>query len=211
MKYFKKKFKKIAQRYKFDSNEKYLSQHPEMEQFEFPQYFYFRCFPERSEIHWAIIKPFEDKVKIYFINNWGRVFDELEYKNKKIAQRRLRKNGFDFSTNVYCPFLPPEPIYIKLSNGKKSAPYSKGDLWQSVQRNSDSFKRIKKTYSKEKIKFYKKISPIYKGELIENRSIIKNLINRIKINFDSKMVSKIGNFIIAILFLLALILSLLGY
>jgi hypothetical protein len=91
-----------------------------------------------------IIKEVDNKFKIYFINNWGRVFDELEFKKKKIAQRQLRKNGFDFSTNRFCPFIPPEPIYIKLSKGKKSAPYSKGNLWKKVQRNKKHFDKYSK-------------------------------------------------------------------
>lgn len=158
MKYSKKYLKKVAQWYKADSNEKYLARHTELESFDFPEHFYFRYLPERQETHWAIIKPFEDKVKIYFINNWGRVFDELEFKKKKIAQRQLRKNGFDFSTNVYCPFTPPEPIYIKLSHGKKTAPYSKGNLWQSVKRDSNKKKKAQKIIFKQKTRHFERIT-----------------------------------------------------
>ena len=154
MKYSKKYLKKVAQWYKADSNEKYLARHTELEGFDFPEHFYFRYLPERQELHWAIIKPLGDKVKIYFINNWGRVFDELEFKKKKIAQRQLRKNGFDFSTNVYCPFTPPEPIYIKLSYGKKTAPYSKGNLWQSVKRDSNKKKKAQKMIFKQQVNHF---------------------------------------------------------
>ena len=157
MKYSKKYLKKIAQWYKADSNEKYLARHTELVGFDFPKHFYFRYLPEQRQMHWAIIKPFEDKVKIYFINDWGRVFDELEYKKKKIAQRRLRRNGFDFSTNVYCPFTPPEPIYIKLSHGKKTAPYSKGNLWQSVKRDSKQKKKAQKIIFKRKVRHFERI------------------------------------------------------
>ena len=131
----------------------YLLKHPEYKCFDFPKTFYFKYCPDRFEIHWAIIKEIDDKFKIYFINNGGRVFDELEFKKKKIAQRQLRKNGFDFSTNRFCPFIPPEPIYIKLSKGKKSAPYSKGNLWNKVQRNKKNFDKLENTYLKQVIKF----------------------------------------------------------
>ena len=110
------------------SNKNYLSRHPELETFDMPKTFYFRYLPDRHQMHWAIIVPLKDTyhtpATVYFINNCGRVFDKLEFKSVKIARRRLRRNGFDFSTNRYCPFTPPEPIYIKLSEGKKSAPYS---------------------------------------------------------------------------------------
>ena len=142
----KRKIKDICLYIPHLDNKKFLSRHPELEHFDFPKTFYFKYCPDRLEIHWAIIKEIDNKVKIYFINNWGRVFDELEFKKKKIAQRQLRKNGFDFSTNRFCPFLPPEPIYIKLSKGKKSAPYSKGNLWKKVQRNKKDFDKLEKIY-----------------------------------------------------------------
>ncbi len=143
-----KKFIKGMIEYKKElkgSNHEYLSRHPELEKFDMPKTFYFRYLPDRRVIHWAIIKGVNkvvnvranNEVVIYFINNWGRVFDKIECKNIKIARRRLRRNGFDFSTNKYCPYTPPEPIYIKLSEGRKSAPYSKGNLWQSVQRTKN--------------------------------------------------------------------------
>ena len=134
MKYTKKFIKKINHWHKSQTNDEYLSRHPELETFEFPKCFYFRYISARRTLHWAIIKEYTNTTKVYFINDKGRVFDELEFKSKKIAQRQLRKNGFDFSTNRYCPFIPIEPIYVKLSEGKKSAPYSKGNLWQSVKR-----------------------------------------------------------------------------
>ena len=148
MKYSKKYLKQINEYFKKYSNHSFLSRNPELEKFDMPQTFYFRYLPERQDMHWAIIVPQSDSkranVFVYFINTWGRVFDKLEFKHKTIAQRQLRRNGFDFSTNRFCPFTPPEPIYIQLSCGKKSAPYSKGNLWQSVQRNKKHFDKLEK-------------------------------------------------------------------
>jgi len=129
-----------------DNNIDFLSRHPEYESFSMPKTFYFRILPDRLAIHWAIIKEVENKAIIYFINDWGRVFDKLELKSVKIARRQLRKNGFEFSTNRYCPKQPPQPIYINLSEGKKSAPYSKGNLWKSVKRNERTISRTEKRY-----------------------------------------------------------------
>lgn len=155
MKYDKKYLEKINEWYKSHSNHDFLSRHPEIERFDMPKTFYFRYLPDRRQIHWAIIVPISDgyrpPVVVYFINDWGRVFDKLEFKYEKIARRRLRKNGFDFSTNRYCPFTPQEPIYIQLSCGKKSAPYSKGNLWQSVQRSQKHINKIENTCIKQKV------------------------------------------------------------
>lgn len=140
------------------SNQNYLSRHPELEKFDMPKTFYFRYLPDRQQMHWAIIVPLNNTshspATVYFINNGGRVFDKLEFKSIKIARRRLRRNGFDFSTNRYCPFTPPEPIYIRLSEGKKSAPYSKGNLWQSVQRNRKHIRKLEKAYCKQQTHWF---------------------------------------------------------
>lgn len=232
MKYSKKNLKEIADWLKSFSNKEYLSHHPEIKHFEFPKYFYFKYLPDRHTIHWAIIKPFEDKVKIYFINDLGRIFDELEYKSKKIAKRRLRRNGFNFSTNDYCPFTPPEPIYIQLSYGKKSAPYSKGNLWHSVQRDNKHFNKIKNAYFKQMIRFYcertgetlytyktknflqkSKDHNDFKNKDITTKTCNKTSClgsNRKYINNKNKFADVI-NIIIAILFVLVFILSALGY
>jgi hypothetical protein len=143
--------RKIAKKIKFSSNKKYLTKHPEFEHFSFPKTFYFKYCSCGAEIHWAIIKEVDNKFKIYFINNWGRVFDELEFGKKKIAQRQLRKNGFDFSTNTFCPFIPPEPIYIKLSKGKKSAPYSIGNKWKKIKRNKKHIDCLKKAFLRNQV------------------------------------------------------------
>lgn len=165
------------------SNSAYLSRHPEFKRIEFPKTFYFRYLPDRRAIHWAIIKKINEadnndkRVNIYFINDWGRVFDKLEFKNIKIARRRLRKNGFDFSTNRYCPYIPPKPVYINLSSGKNSAPYSKGNLWTKVYRGKQNNKKAQ-TFHNQNIKrfvnymndsetdngFFEKFYPAYHSE-----------------------------------------------
>lgn len=172
MKYDKKHLKKINEWYNLFNNDPYLSRHPELESFDMPKTFYFRYLPERSEMHWAIIKTEATCAKIYFIESWGRVFDILEFKNEKIARRRLRRNGFYFSTNKYCPFTPKEPLYIKLSQGNKSAPYSKGNLWQSVKRDEKHFNKIEKSYFKLMVSHYElcqQISQEYKKNKIKQK------------------------------------------
>ena len=145
---YKKILEEIDKWCKYHSNQDYLSRHPEIERFDMPKTFYFRYLPDRLEIHWAIIKPVQGFVNVYFINEYGRVFDKLEFKNVKIARRRLRKCGFDFSTNRYCAETPREPIYILLSEGKKSAPYSKGNFFKSVQRDGKHPDKLEKAYKK---------------------------------------------------------------
>lgn len=156
MKYSKKYVYQVAQWYLRDSNESYLKNHPKYEKFEFPQYYYFRYVPSRLTIHWAIIKEYENITKVYFINDRGRAFDELEFKSKKIAQRQLRKNGFYFSTNRYCPFRPIEPIFVKLSVGKKTAPYSKGNLWKSIPRTLHYDRKIEENVFKKYVEHYER-------------------------------------------------------
>ena len=70
-------------------NYDYLSRHPEIERFDMPKTFYFRYLPDVSEIHWAIIKPARDFVNVYFINEYGRVFDKIEFKSIKIFKYDL--------------------------------------------------------------------------------------------------------------------------
>ena len=112
----------------------YLEKHPEFLKFDFSETYYFRILDDRMAIHWAVIRPEDGKWSVYFINVEGRAFDKLIFKSKKIAQRRLRKNKFFFSTNKKCPYTPVNPIYVRLSSGKKSAPYSKGNLWIKSER-----------------------------------------------------------------------------
>lgn len=245
MKYDKKYLEKINKWYKFDSNYDYLSRHPELERFDMPKTFYFRYLPDRGEIHWAIIVPKGNEhwspVNVYFINNWGRVFDKLEFKNAKIARRRLRRNGFDFSTNRYCPFTPPEPIYILLSCGKKSAPYSNGNLWQSVQRDKKHIDKIENTCIKQKVTFYElQKGWIYQEKMGAPANVYKTMIEQnlpatkvlemwgngeiptennelTKQSFipkykpDIKKCSNYATIILIILVLLVLILTILGY
>ncbi len=232
MKYDNKYLKEIDKWHKRDDNSAFLSRHPEIEKFDMPKTFYFRYLPERHTMHWAIIKPDDKFVNVYFINNWGRVFDKLEFKNTKIARRRLRKCGFDFSTNRYCPFTPPEPIYIQLSEGKKSAPYSKGNLFQSVQRSKKHINKIEKTYIKQTANYYERYKTwIYKEKVSMPADVHKifaendtptaykilidtNNQTEVKqkcIKPDITKCSIIALFVITILILLVLIIRILGF
>ena len=122
-----KEMKKYEGKY---SNDEYLSRHPEFKKFEMPKYFYFKFYPDRMQMHYAFIQKEEGVFNIYFIDVNGRIFDKLEFKNKKLAQRGLRKRKFYFSTNKFCEIMPDRPIFLKPSNGRKTAPYSKGNLWK---------------------------------------------------------------------------------
>lgn len=114
----------------------YRRGHPQFRCFDFPEHFYFKIYNDRLVIHWAVIFPtLRGKYwNVYFINMRGRVFDMLVFKTKKQAQRALGKNKFSFSTNKYCPYKPISPIYVNIGEGKKSAPYSKGNLWNFTKR-----------------------------------------------------------------------------
>lgn len=132
----------------------YRQDHPQFRCFNFPEYFYFKIYNDRLVLHWAVILK-EEKWSVYFISMRGRAFDKLEFKTKKQAQRALRRNKFSFSTNKYCPYKPISPIYINIGEGKKSAPYSKGNLWNHKNNTTQIIKQItkketnKKSYSKE--------------------------------------------------------------
>ena len=155
MKYTKKILKILTEKLEKYSNKAYLSNHPQFEYFDMPEYFYFRYLPDRTCMHWATIKEQEENTYIYFVDKLGRIFDKLEVKSIKIARRELRKNGFEFSTNRYCPFKPIEPIYIRIFSGKRSALYSIGNLWKKVKRNKKNIDKLEKTYIKAQIKYIK--------------------------------------------------------
>lgn len=131
----------------------YRQDHSYIKCFDFPEYFYFKVYNDRLVIHWAVIRK-EENWAVYFINMSGRAFDKLEFKTKKQAQRALRRNKFYFSTNKYCPYKPISPIYINLGEGKKSAPYSKGNLWQSVKREQKQIKKSENTVIKKYVDNY---------------------------------------------------------
>lgn len=119
-----------------------------IEKFNLPKSYYFKILNDRCKIHWAIIKEEDNKTFIYFINIYGQVFDKLEFENIKIAKRLLRKNHFISSNNKKCPYKPIEPLFLKLNNGKKSAPYSKGNLWipQERYKNLNIQKKQRKSF-----------------------------------------------------------------
>jgi len=129
----------------------YLQYRPSFTQFIFPKYFYFKILNDRLAIHWAVIKQDISTWIVYFINAEGRAFDKLEFRTKKRAQRALRRNGFYFSTNKKCPYLPLEKIYVRFHYGKKSTPYSHplGRLWDYERKKQPCivFEKKEKIYS----------------------------------------------------------------
>lgn len=138
------------------NREWFLSKYDIVKRFPFPKYFYFKVLNDRCHIHWAIIQEENNKAIIYFINYRGIVFDKLEYQKVRKAQRELRKNKFAFCTNQKCPYLPLSPVYMRLGQGKKSAPYSKGNLWQSGRQNKKYTDKLQNTYNKN---FLNNINP----------------------------------------------------
>ena len=129
-----------------------FAQNNNYKKFNLPKSFYFKILNDRCKIHWAVIMKETDKFCIYFINVFGQAFDKLEFKNINIAKRLLRKNKFISNNNKKCPYMPVEPIFIKLNIGKKSAPYSKGNLWRKQERYN-----IEAVSKKSKINFFNKI------------------------------------------------------
>ena len=132
----------------------YRQDHPYFKCFDFPGYFYFKIYNDRLVIHWAVIRK-EENWSVYFISMRGRAFDKLEFKTKKQAQRALRRNKFYFSTNKYCPYKPISPIYINLGEGKKSAPYSKGNLWDFGKKAQGNIKKISNKHIEYKSNYIK--------------------------------------------------------
>ena len=102
--------------------------------FKMPKIFWFKYLFDRQQYHYAVILKQYNLFVIYFINQYGQIFDKLLYKNYKVAKRLLRKNKFVCSSNKKCDCLPKKPIYKNLMNGKKTAPYSKGTLWLVQER-----------------------------------------------------------------------------
>lgn len=99
-----------------------------------PKIFWFKIYNDRLQIHFAFIIEENNEIYVFFSNAKGQIFDKLEFKNKKIAKRLLRKNKFVSSSNKKCPYLPVTPLYKKIMTGKKTAPYSIGNLWITQER-----------------------------------------------------------------------------
>ena len=110
-------------------NEAYRKKHPEFEQFDMPEVFWFKIYQEFQVVHWAVVRKFGfDKVAIYFININGRAFDRLIMQSELEAERLLRKSNFISSKKKEAPYLPIEPVFISLIKTKKKALYSKAGL-----------------------------------------------------------------------------------
>ncbi len=141
------------------SNMAYRKRHPEFEQFDMPEIFWFKIYPDRQAVHWAIIRKINDSnVEICFIDVNGRIFDKLFFKHEKIAKRLLRKNKFYSNRNKKPPYMPVQPLFVNLSTGKKTAPYSKGNLWIPQDRfallKAKKRRRVKKEKSFEQLHPY---------------------------------------------------------
>ena len=138
--FYEAKWRKNYAPMQYESRCAYLKRHSEFWELDFPKTYYFKIYDDRCAIHWAVIRDTKhnyfakEPYIVYFIDVTGQAFDKLEFKTKKQAQRALRKNKFFFSTNKKCPYEPVTPIYINLHSGKKSAPYSKGNLWTEKDR-----------------------------------------------------------------------------
>jgi len=87
---------------------------------------------EMLQQNWALIEPQDEgKVRIFFIDDVGGLFDEMEQHSSESAERALRKNGFKrFSDDPKWRELiapPPKPFQRrKHPNGRI---YSSGRHW----------------------------------------------------------------------------------
>ena len=116
-------------------NAKYREKHSEFEQFDMPEEFWYKVYYEYQVINWAVIKQAQDdKITVYFINVNGRAFDKLVFDNENVAKIMLKLNGFVSNNKKHSPYLPVLPIFVSLCKGKKTAPYSKGNLWKTFNR-----------------------------------------------------------------------------
>jgi len=115
-----------------DLNE--IKNRSEYTNFNMPKNFWFKIYNDRLQIHYAFIVDKNNNIYIFFSNVKGQIFDKLQFKNIKVAKRLLRKNKFVSSSNKKCPYLPITPLYEKIMTGKKTAPYSVGNLWIKQER-----------------------------------------------------------------------------
>ena len=163
-----------------ESNDAYRKRHPEFEKFDMPESFWFKIYPDRQVVHWAVLRKKEENFEIYFVNVNGQAFDKLTFKQEKVAKRLLKKNKFYSSKNVKPPYLPILPIFVNLCTGKKTAPYSKGRLWV-VQDRFPSKKYLNRRRIKKEPVFEDKYSIL--DILIELFYSIINIIKYIAICF----------------------------
>lgn len=193
----------------------FLNKYDVVRRFPFPEYFYFKVLNDRCHIHWAIIKEEDNKAVIYFINYRGIVFDKLEYKKVRKAQRELRKNKFVFCTNQKCPYLPLSPVYLRLGQGKKSAPYSKGNLWNWKEKVYNSIaEKIADGYSpSEAVKLTKKNHPELfsrkaRKNKISGRSLQRHIIELEKIRFElNEQIKQKDKYIKYLLYLISILIT----
>ena len=206
--------------FRYDSSaiadrEWFLNKYDIVKRFPFPEYFYFKVLNDRCHIHWAIIKEEDNKAIIYFINYRGIVFDKLEYKKVRKAQRELKKNKFIFCTNQKCPYLPLSPVYLRLGQGKKSAPYSKGNLWNWKEKVYNSIaKKMANGYSpSEAIKLTKKNHPeLFSRNARKNKlsghSLQRHIIELEKIRFElNEQIKQKDKYIKYLLYLISILIT----
>ena len=82
--------------------------------------------------NWATIEPFDGGVRVYFISDTSRVFDEMLFADVNEAQFALLRNGFLLQraeTGRWRTLRPPQPPFVRgrHPNGRI---YSSGRFWR---------------------------------------------------------------------------------
>lgn len=82
--------------------------------------------------NWALISSAASNVRVYFLNDVGGIFDELDFDSTDDAVRALTRNGFSrFSENREIQkFIAPPREPFSLGSHPAGKIYSSGKYWE---------------------------------------------------------------------------------
>ncbi len=89
---------------------------------------------EMLQQNWAFVEPAgEGRVMIYFVNDRGGVFDQIEETSVQAADLALRKNGFKpfSSTPEYRGMMHSPVAPFKRATHPNGPIYSSGRFWRA--------------------------------------------------------------------------------
>jgi hypothetical protein len=87
---------------------------------------------EMLQQNWAVIEPYEDGIRIYFINDVGGVFDEIPFSSEQVASDALARNGFRRfldHPDLQSFLRPPSPPFRRTAHPNGPI-YSSGRFWR---------------------------------------------------------------------------------
>jgi hypothetical protein len=87
---------------------------------------------EMLQQNWALIEPtLSDGVIVYFIDDLGGVFDEIDFSSEKEASLSLRYNGFQryAESPKFQSFLRTPSVPFSRSRHPNGSIYSSGRFW----------------------------------------------------------------------------------